>query len=48
MKKYSIAEILHYAADNCLASEANQWLYGGNKEKYSCCAVDRAYMHFNW
>ena len=46
MKKYSIAEILHYAADNCLASEANQyWLYGGNKEKYSCCAVDMAYMH---
>lgn len=44
--KYTIAEILHYAADNCLASKKDQyWLYGGYKEKYSCCAVDKAYTH---
>jgi hypothetical protein len=41
--KYSIAEILHYAADNCLASKKEQyWAYGGNKEKFSCCAVSDA------
>ncbi len=45
MKEYTIAEILHYAADNCLASEESQyWLYGGNKEKFSCSAVEEAYM----
>jgi hypothetical protein len=42
--QHSIAEILHYAADKCLASKKEQyWAYGGNKEKYSCCAVDQAY-----
>jgi len=41
--KYTIAEILHYAADNCLASKEDQyWVNGGNKEKYSCCAVSDA------
>lgn len=43
MKTYTIAEILHYAADNCLASTEHQyWVNGGNKEKYSCCAVSDA------
>jgi hypothetical protein len=43
MKEYTIAEILHYAADNCLASKKEQYCaYGGNKEKYSCCAVSYA------
>lgn len=43
--KYSIAEILHYAADKCLASERYEyWVNGGNKEKYSCCAVEEAYV----
>jgi hypothetical protein len=41
----NIAEILHYAADNCLAAERNQyWVYSGNKEKFSCCAVGEAYF----
>jgi hypothetical protein len=45
MKEYTIAEILHYAADKCLASKKEQyWTFGGNKEKYSCCAVDEAYI----
>ena len=39
----TIAEILHYAADNKLASKESQWWNrGGNKEKYSCCAVSEA------
>jgi hypothetical protein len=39
----TIADILHYAADKCLAKYAEQcWTYGGSKEKYSCCAVDEA------
>jgi hypothetical protein len=43
--KYTIAEILHNAADKCLASKKEQyWVYGGNKEKFSCCAVDEAYI----
>jgi hypothetical protein len=41
--KYTIAEILHYAADKCLAAKKEQyWTYGGVKEKYSCCAVSDA------
>lgn len=44
MKEYTIAEILHYAADKCLASKKEQYWasFDGNKEKYSCCAVDEA------
>lgn len=43
MKKYTIAEILHYAADKKLASKEDQcWNRGGNKEKFSCCAVENA------
>lgn len=43
--KYTIAEILHYAADKCLAAKKEQyWTFGGNKEKYSCCAVDEAFI----
>ncbi len=43
MKKYSISEILHYAADNELASKKKQfWAYGGGKEKFSCSAVHTA------
>lgn len=45
MSKINIAEILHYAADNCLAAERYEyWLAGGRKEKYSCCAVEEAYV----
>lgn len=41
--KYTIAEILHYAADKKLATkEHQQWCYGGNKEKFSCCAMEEA------
>lgn len=40
MKTYTIAEILHYAADKKLASKEQQcWNRGGTKEKFSCCAV---------
>jgi hypothetical protein len=43
MKEYTIAEILHYAADKCLASKKHEyWSYGGDKQKFSCCAVDAA------
>lgn len=43
MKEYSIAEILHYAADKKLASKERQrFTCGGNTEKYSCCAVSEA------
>jgi hypothetical protein len=41
--KYTIAEILHYAADNKLANkETKYWARGGNKEKFSCCAMEEA------
>ena len=43
MKEYTIAEILHYAADKKLASKEEQcWNRGGTKEKFSCCAVQEA------
>lgn len=45
MKKPTIAEILHYAADKKLANNVKQYWYsegGGNKEKFSCCAVEEA------
>ena len=43
MKKYTIAEILHYAADKKLASKEEQcWNRGGTKEKFSRYAVEEA------
>ena len=43
MKKYTIAEILHIAADKHLASKEEQcWNRGGSKEKFSCCAMSEA------
>jgi hypothetical protein len=43
MKEYTIAEILHIAADKHLAvKESEYWARGGGKEKFSCCAVDEA------
>lgn len=43
MKKYTIAEILHIAADKKLANKEEQyWYRGGNKERFSCCAVEEA------
>jgi hypothetical protein len=43
MKEYTIAEILHNAADKHLAAKSNQyWAKGGNKEKFSCCAVEES------
>lgn len=46
MKEYTIAEILHLAADKFLASkESELWNYGGYKEKFSCCAVTEAVYH---
>ena len=43
MKSFTIAEILHLAADTKLASKEEQcWNRGGSKEKFSCCAVSEA------
>lgn len=43
MKEHTIADILHYAADNCLASTPDDyWVFGGSKDKFSCCAVTEA------
>jgi hypothetical protein len=43
MKEYTISEILHIAADNHLAvKESETWNRGGNKEKFSCCAMHEA------
>jgi len=42
-KSFTIADILHYAADTKLASKEEQcWNRGGTKEKFSCCAVSEA------
>ncbi len=40
-KQYTIAEVLHYAADHCLAAESRFEERRG-KKKFSCCAVDEA------
>lgn len=43
MKIYTIADILHLAADKHLASKVEQcWNRGGSKEKFSCCAMSEA------
>lgn len=43
MKEYTIAEILHIAADKHLAVKEEQlWSRGGTKEKFSCFAVSEA------
>ena len=48
MKEYTIAEILHYAADKKLAHKEHQyWARGGIKEKFSCCAVEEAVIELN-
>lgn len=48
MKTYSIAEILHLAADKHLATTEDQcWYNAGNKEKFSCCAVNST-LHVLW
>lgn len=47
MSKINIAEILHYAADNCLAATRKKYWADssvGKKEKFSCCAVEEAYV----
>jgi hypothetical protein len=41
--KYTIADILHLAADKHLASKEDEcWNFNGNKEKFSCCAMSEA------
>jgi hypothetical protein len=46
--KYTIAEILHYAADKCLAAKPSEyWSNGGNKEKFSCSAMYEAVISLN-
>lgn len=41
-KQYTIADVLHYAADKCLAYDKRLTEYDGLKEKFSCCAVQKA------
>ena len=40
-KQYTVADVLHYAADKCLAYDKRYTAYG-IQEKFSCCAVDEA------
>jgi hypothetical protein len=43
--KINIAEVLHLAADKCLAvDDIHYWFnnFGYNGEKYSCCAISNA------
>lgn len=48
MKEYTIAEILHVAADKHLAAKRYEyWSNGGNKEKFSCCAMHEAVISLN-
>lgn len=48
MKEYTIAEILHVAADKHLAAKASEYCsYGGRKEKFSCCAMHEAVVSLN-
>jgi len=39
-KRYTIAYVLHFAADKCLV--AHNRYNEGRREKYSCCAVEEA------
>ena len=43
-KQYTVADVLHYAADKCLVYDERYTNYG-IKEKFSCCAVDEAILH---
>jgi hypothetical protein len=45
----TIADVLHYAADNFLASTEYEYKNVNNKHKYSCTAVTEAcdILHFN-
>jgi hypothetical protein len=40
-KQYTVADVLHIAADKCLVANVR---YGenGRREKFSCCAIDEA------
>lgn len=40
-KQHTIADVLHYAADKCLAYDKRN-TSDGVKEKFSCCAVTEA------
>ena len=40
-KQPTVADVLHYAADKCLAYDKRYTDYG-IKEKFSCCAVNEA------
>ena len=42
-KQYSIADILHYAADKCLIVESRY----ERRERFSCCAIDEALYELN-
>ena len=40
-KRYTIADVLHLAADKCLVAHV-RYSEGGNREKFSCCAIAEA------
>ena len=40
-KQYTVADVLHYAADKCLAYD-KRYIDYSIKEKFSCCAVNEA------
>jgi hypothetical protein len=40
-KQPTVADVLHYAADKCLAHD-RRYTADGIKEKFSCCAVTEA------
>lgn len=39
-KQLTIADVLHYAADKCLVAHSRY--SEGNRERYSCCAIEEA------
>ena len=41
-KIVTIADILHHAADNFLASTIDEWENNMCKDKFSCCAIEQA------
>lgn len=45
-KQYTIADVLHYAADKCLAYD-ERYTADGIKERYSCLAIEEAIRELN-
>jgi hypothetical protein len=43
-KQHTIADVLHLAADKCLAAHA-RYGEGGRRKKFSCCSIEEALYH---